>query len=201
MVSKSAILFFIICSFLSCETKKEYYSLPSKGKEGSFNAVIEIPAGTNRKIEYHKNSREFKVDIKNGKERVIQFFPYIGNYGFIPSTLSDSATGGDGDALDVLVLSENVPTGTVVEVLPIAMLKLIDDGELDYKIIAVPLSQKSRIIDVKTYVELKNKFPEVITIIELWFLNYNKEEDAKINGWGNELEAVKEISKNEVNEI
>ena len=39
--------------------------------------------------------------------------------------------GGDVDAIDVLVLTESVPSGIVLEIKPIAMLKLIDDGEID----------------------------------------------------------------------
>lgn len=187
--------FSIMLFFQSCnKDQKNYYTLPSSNGEGnSFNVVIEIPAGTNKKFEYNKSSNTFEIDKKDGKERIIQFLPYIGNYGFVPSTLSDSEKGGDGDALDVLVLSENVLTGTVQEVFPVAMLKLIDDGELDYKIIAVPVNHKSRIINVESFKELQTKFPEVVKIIELWFINYNKAEKALINGWSDEKEAIKEI--------
>ena len=43
----------------------------------------------------------FIIDKKNGEERIVQFLPYVGNYGYIPSTFSDPEEGGDGDALDV----------------------------------------------------------------------------------------------------
>ena len=189
-------VFLIALVLQACNKQKDYYYLPSKASDNSFNAVVEIPAGTNKKLEYNKSLKSFEIDIEDGKERTIQFLPYIGNYGFIPSTLSDSKTGGDGDALDVLVLSESVSTGTVMEILPVAMLKLIDDGELDYKIIAIPINEKLRIIDVKSLDELQQNFPTVLTIIESWFLNYNKNDEAIIKGWGNEKEALEEIHNN-----
>ena len=121
--------------------------------------------------------------------------PYIGNYGYIPSTYSDPEKGGDGDALDVLVLSESLETGTIVEIIPIGVLKLIDDGEFDYKVIAIPSDSKTQIIKAKSFEEFSSKFPNIIEIIELWFLNYNKDDVANIEGWGDEKEAKKEIEK------
>jgi len=117
----------------SCNKAVDYYNLPSTPSKNTFNAVVEIPAGSNKKYEYNKNSQAFEVDKKDGKERIIQFLPYVGNYSFIPSTYSDPRKGDDGDALDVLVLSESVATGSVVEISPIAVLKLIDDGEMKRK--------------------------------------------------------------------
>ncbi|WP_345273460.1 inorganic diphosphatase [Flaviramulus aquimarinus] len=189
------LVFIILIVLQSCAKEKEIYYLPTQVSENSFNAVIEIPAGTNKKYEYDKESKSFIIDKKDGKERIIDFLPYPGNYGFIPSTYSDPKTGGDGDALDVLVLSEYVPTGSVLEIKPIAILKLIDNGEIDYKIIAIPSNVKQQIINVNNYNDLANRFPEVKTIIELWFLNYNKTDTATIEGWGDDKMALIEINK------
>lgn len=185
-------LFFI----LSCNNTVDHYKIPTYSQNNHLQAVIEISAGTNKKFEYNKETNSFQIDLKNGKERKIDFLPYVGNYGFIPSTLSDKKNGGDGDALDVLVLSESLPMGTVVEIVPIAMLRLIDNGELDYKIIANVVSTEKQIIGALTYKEFVQNYPEILNIIELWFLNYNKDDAAKIDGWGNELEAKKEVIKN-----
>ena len=114
-----SLMYFVLLQ--SCGSTKNYYTLPAQVSEESFNALIEIPAGTNKKYEYDPNQKEFIVDIENGKERVIDFLPYPANYGFIPSTLSKSDTGGDGDALDILVISEAMTTGTVLEALPISI--------------------------------------------------------------------------------
>lgn len=192
------LLFILVIFCNSCSEKTDYYNLPSLSSDKNVNAVIEIPAGTNKKIEYNKKTRTFEIDKKNNKDRVIEFLPYLGNYGFIPSTYSDPKKGGDGDALDVLVLSENVEIGTVMEITPIGMLKLIDKGEIDYKIIAVPSDKEKKIIDIESFNGLTKDFPEVKNMIEIWFLNYNKEDEAIINGWENEKVALEEIYKNKL---
>lgn len=181
---------------VSCNKGKDYYHLAVYSSNNNINAVIEIPAGTNVKFEYNESTKSFEIDKKNGKNRIIQYLPYLGNYGFIPSTYSDPKKGGDGDALDVLVLSESVPTGSILEVVPLAVLKLIDDGEIDFKIIAIPVDTTKQIIKANSYIEFSRNFPEVKNIIELWFLNYNKDDKARIDGWGNEKEAFLEIENN-----
>ena len=189
-------LFVIVCLIISCDRKLDYYNVSVQSNNGNFNAVIEIPAGTNKKIEYNNLSKTFEVDLKNGEDRIVQFLPYIGNYGYIPSTFSNPKEGGDGDALDVLVLSENVETGTIIEIEPIAVLKLLDKGEIDYKIIAIPANKATQIIKVDLGDNFLIDYPAVKTMIELWFLNYNKEDVSIIEGWGNREEAIYEIEKN-----
>ncbi|WP_298893585.1 inorganic diphosphatase [uncultured Psychroserpens sp.] len=196
MLGRTLIIFCAAVLFISCEEQIDYYNLATFSGNNKLNAVIEIPAGTNKKFEYNKETKSFEIDKKNGKDRVITFLPYLGNYGFIPSTFSDPKTGGDGDALDVLILSESVKTGTVMETIPIAMLKLIDDGEIDYKIIAIPSLKEDQIINADTYKTFVTDFPEIKTMIETWFLNYNKSDETQIEGWGNEKEAMEEINKN-----
>ena len=84
-----------------------------------FRAVIEIPKDGTNKFEYDKELHVFKLD-RNLHSPV----HYPGDYGFIPSTLSD-----DGDPLDVLVLvpSASFP-GCVQEVRPIGLLEMLDQG-------------------------------------------------------------------------
>ena len=88
----------------------DYGALTTYSTDGHLQMVVEIPAGTNKKFEYNYESRTFPADIKNGNDRVISFLPYPGNNGFIPSTKMDRDRGGDGDALDILLLSEHLPT-------------------------------------------------------------------------------------------
>lgn len=177
----------------ACGGYKNYYTIPATGSEGTFNAVIEIPAGTNTKYEYDPTQKKFIIDMENGKARVIDFLPYPANYGFIPSTLSKSETGGDGDALDVLVISESEPIGAVVQIIPIAILKLVDDGEMDSKIIATPKEKEKQVVHAKTFNQLERDYPKLLEIIGLWFLNYNPTDASTIKGWGNEVEALNEI--------
>lgn len=92
-------------------------------------AVIEIPAQGRNKYELDKDLGVFRLD------RVMHSaVHYPGDYGFIQRTLGD-----DGDPLDIIVLmSEPVFTGCLVDVRPVGVFKLIDRGENDEKIIAVP---------------------------------------------------------------
>lgn len=157
--------------------------------------VVEIPAGTSKKVEYNPETNEFEIDQRNGTDRIISFLPYPGNYGFIPSTLSDPATGGDGDPLDVILIAEHLPQGEVIAIQPIAMLKLIDDGEEDFKILAVPYENNKKIINVSSLAELRETNSAILDIITLWFQNYDTE-PAETNGWGDTAETLDYIRKN-----
>ncbi len=169
-----------------------FKALPTYAESGKLQCVIEIPAGTNHKVEYVPGSNSFEVDQVNGKDRVINFLPYFGNYGFLPSTFMDPDKGGDGDALDVLVLSESVPSGTVMEIIPLGMIKMKDLGVEDHKVIAVPADPALRTVKATEYKDLT---PELIYIIELWFENYNGHGNILLLGWKNEQKTYHEIEK------
>ena len=195
---------FLLACFACNSPKKEsqnsnnmsdYDNIATYAENKAVQAVIEIPAGTNHKMEYDKKAKKFVIDQRNGKDRVIDFLPYVGNYGFVPSTLMDESKGGDGDALDILVLSETLSTKTVIEVIPIGMLKLKDDGELDTKLIAVPYDADKRILQATTFKEFSDKYPAAKELILLWFLNYDKQDKTEMLGWGTEIEAQAEIAK------
>lgn len=176
------------------EDEAQLYTLPAFSDSG-VHAVIEIPAGTNHKIEYDPAAGRFVNDTLRGKKRVVNFLPYPGNYGFIPSTLMDKARGGDGDALDILVLSESVPTGTVLSVKPIAALLLSDQGELDTKIIAVPLDSALRIMPIEEFSQFITEYSAVQQIIQEWFLSYKGFGQTRLLGWKNSRFARREIEK------
>jgi inorganic pyrophosphatase len=66
--------------------------------------------------------------------------PYPFDYGYVPQTLWD-----DDDALDVIVLTTYpLQTGILVRARPVAVMEMIDSGESDRKIIAVPVEDKRR---------------------------------------------------------
>ncbi|HET9792217.1 MAG TPA: inorganic diphosphatase, partial [Candidatus Angelobacter sp.] len=92
------------------------------------NAVIEIPKDSVNKYEYDKTLHVFRLD-----RTLFSPVHYPGDYGFIPCTL-----GLDGDPLDVLVLVESPSfPGCLMEVRPIGVLRMVDQGEGDEKILAV----------------------------------------------------------------
>jgi inorganic pyrophosphatase len=156
--------------------------------DSSINAVIEIPAGTNAKWETDKSTGQLVWEQKEGKPRIVQYLPYPANYGMIPGTLLPKEKGGDGDPLDILVLGPAVERGTVLRVQVIGVMKLLDRGEQDDKLIGVdpegPLGQ------VASMEELESKFPQALQIIELWFTNYKGAGKMEFLGMGEQDEAM-----------
>ena len=69
-----AMLFIGGCREEAAKPSKDYEYLPTYVEQG-INVVVEIPAGTNHKIEYDKENKEFVVDQRNGKDRIIDFLP------------------------------------------------------------------------------------------------------------------------------
>jgi len=97
------------------------------------NVIIEIPKGSHNKYEIDKETGLIKLDRANYSDAA---FPY--DYGFVPQTLWE-----DGDALDVIVLTTYpLQTGILVAVRPVAVMEMVDTGESDFKIIAVPTEDK-----------------------------------------------------------
>lgn len=91
-------------------------------------AIIEIPKGSQTKYELDKASGLLKVD------RILySAVHYPANYGFIPQSYCE-----DNDPLDVLVMcQESVLPLSIMRVRPIGVMKMVDQGEADDKIIAV----------------------------------------------------------------
>ncbi len=200
MIPKTQFFFFLIIFLLAASCKEvnqpDYRKIPAKTDSGeAINVVVEIPAGTNHKVEYNYQSGKFATDTLNGQPRVIDFLPYPGNYGFIPSTLMDEERGGDGDALDVLVIGESQPTGTVIEAIPIATLRLLDRGEVDTKIIAVPAASEQRAMKAADFQSFLIEYDAAKRIIEQWFLHYKGWQVVEFLGWENEQYAWEEIEK------
>ena len=104
---------------------------PERISAKSFSAVIEITKGSKLKDELDKKTGLLRLD------RILYTSThYPANYGFIPLTFAD-----DDDPLDVLVIcSEQIDPMTVVDCYPIGVIKMIDSGRLDEKIIAIPYS-------------------------------------------------------------
>ena len=102
---------------------------PSRITTKSFEAYIEIPNGSKAKYELDKETGILRLDRVLYTSTV-----YPANYGFIPRTYAD-----DGDPLGVLVLcNETIYPATLVRCYPIGVIKMIDGGSLDEKIIAIP---------------------------------------------------------------
>ena len=104
---------------------------PSVITPDDFTAVIEISKGSQSKYELDKYTGLLWLD------RVLYTSThYPANYGFIPRTYAD-----DGDPLDVLVIcTQEILPMTLIRVMPIGVMRMLDGGAIDDKIIAVPFS-------------------------------------------------------------
>lgn len=182
--------------FSACkEERTDYLQISSFSENGRLQGVIEIPAGTNHKYEYDSGSGKFEVDEVNGRKRIVNYLSYPLNYGFIPSTLMDKSKGGDGDPLDVLVIAESLETGTVLEVIPVGLLLMTDKGEQDHKVLTIPADTALRIVNVKGFNELSEKYSSIKTILETWFANYDPGDPKEMQGWKDEKAAMDEVMK------
>ena len=92
------------------------------------NAYIEIQKGSSTKYEIDKDHWILKVD-----RFLHSSVHYPGDYGFIPQTIS-----GDGDAVDIVVYTNRVVLpNTLASVRPVGLMKMIDNGEKDDKVVCV----------------------------------------------------------------
>lgn len=144
------------------------HDLPA-GTKDEMTVVVEIPRGTKNKYEIDKETGLIKLDRVN---HTAQAYPF--DYGFVPQTLWD-----DGDALDVVLLtSEPLFPGLLVAARPVGIMHMVDGGEADEKVIAVPVGDPrfAHVHDVgdvnvhllkeihhffATYKQLQNKVVEV----------------------------------------
>jgi len=162
------------------------------GKNPPFevNCVVEVPKGGTNKYEYDEEVNAFKLD------RVLYeavFYP--AEYGFIPQTLNKQ----DGDPLDVMVLS-TFPTfsGCLVPCRPIGVLRMIDSGEEDDKIIAASANDP-RFEEIR---DLNDLSVHAKKEIKNFFENYAElqtDKKIKIDGWSGKEKAhelIKQASEN-----
>ncbi|XP_051883724.1 inorganic pyrophosphatase-like [Pristis pectinata] len=164
-----------------------FHDIPLWASESQnvFNMVVEVPRWTNAKMEIATKEplNPIKQDIKKGNMRfVANIFPhkgYIWNYGALPQTWedpthTDELTGcvGDNDPIDVCEIGTKVCTrGEVIQVKVLGTLALIDEGETDWKIIAIdikdPEADKFNSID-----DVRRLKPGYLEASVDWFRRY-----------------------------
>ncbi len=152
------------------------------------NVIVEVAIG-GEPIKY-------EMDKESGTLFVDRFLytpmRYPGNYGFVPHTLSE-----DGDPIDVLVANTRpIIPGAVINVRPVGVLRMEDDGGGDEKIIAVPVPKLTRRYEhIHEYTDLPT-----ITVqqIQHFFEHYKDLEPGKwvkLLGWGGAAEARGRITE------
>ena len=174
------------------------------GSANTFTFINEIPRYTTAKMEIDTKSEHNPIvqDRKNGELRHYHG-PLYWNYGCIARTWEDpnvrgdanvGNAGGDNDPLDVVEIgSATIGMGDVVGVKPLGALSMIDDGELDWKLICIraddPLA--NQLNDVK---DVERLLPGTVSGIREWFRWYKTPDGKPINAFGHG-EAVLSLSE------
>lgn len=153
-----------------------------------FNVIIEIPKGSNNKYEIDKETGLIALDRANYSSA-----PYPVDYGFAPQTLWE-----DGDALDVVVLTTwPLAVGIKVTVRPVAVIEMIDGGESDFKVIAVPASDK-RWDDTNDLADInKHNLKEIVHFFETYkeLKSDTKKATVEIKGVKGKADATAAVEK------
>jgi inorganic pyrophosphatase len=136
------------------------------GTADEMNVIVEIPKFSKNKYEIDKETGIIALD------RVMhtaQDYPF--DYGFVPQTLFD-----DGDALDVVLLTTHpLAPGILVKARPVAIMEMIDGGDRDDKVIAVPVDDP-RFDEVRDLADLNKHFiKETTHFFETYKKVQNKE--------------------------
>lgn len=154
-----------------------------------FNVIIEIPKGSNNKYEIDKETGLIKLDRANYSSAAYPF-----DYGFAPQTLWE-----DNDPLDVVLLTTYpLNPGILVSARPVAVIDMVDDGESDYKIIAVPVEDK-RWDDVHDLADLnKHTLKEFQHFFETYKNLKGKPVTVEIKGIYGKKEACEAVEKSVV---
>lgn len=135
-------------------------------------------------------SNPIAQDIKKGKLRDYHG-PIFWNYGCLPQTWEDPNVvhptlkcKGDNDPVDVVEIgSASLVTGSVNQVKVLGVLAMIDDGELDWKVIAINKDDAiaSQLDDIE---DVDKKLPGVLSGIREWFRWYKTPDDKPLNAFG-----------------
>ena len=137
------------------------------GTKEKMNVIIEIPKDSKNKYEIDKETGLIALD------RVLhtaQVYPF--DYGFVPQTLWD-----DGDALDVIVLTtQPLLPGILVHARPIGVLPMIDGGDKDEKVLAVPVSDPR----FAQYKDITDVNPHTLKEISHFFLTYKQLQNKEV---------------------
>lgn len=199
---KTLLLLFSLLAGCSNKQMRNFNAIPSFS--GNFvNAVVEMPAGTNQRIKYNEHERMFLVEQVDGDDRVIDFIPCPGNFGFVPGTFLDPVLGGSGDPVEILVISESRDTGALMEVIPLLVLYFDEQSDFGEQltnpiIIAVPANERQRVIDTVNYAGLFENYPDVVDILVKWLSSYKGPGVNELKAMGDGEVAVNEIEKWEV---
>ena len=173
------------------EVVSTWHDIPWINENGTFNMVVEIPARTAKKMEMHKSMSGNPIvqDVNEFLKPRYYSREINWNYGFIPQTWENPEHSyvcvenlrGDGDPIDVIDISTiSKHIGQVVMVKVLGVYALIDEEEVDWKVIAIDaMDPKSEIVHDIDDVDIH--FPGELLSIYTWFRDYKIPDGKKAN--------------------
>jgi len=170
-----------------------FHGFEAMDADSYVHVVVEIPAGSNDKWEVSKETGHLEWEIRQDTFRVVPYLPYPANYGMIPRTFLPQEEGGDNDPLDVFLLGPAHNRGDVVKGRLVGVIKTLDKGEQDDKLIAV--DPESWFHAVHSLEDLQVQFPGALEILVTWLQNYKGEGIMEIQYAGDGAEAMKLLKK------
>jgi len=182
------------------KTISPWHDIPLEAGDGMYNFVCEIPKMTLKKMEVATKveGNPIMQDEKKGKARLYHG-PIFWNYGCLPQTWEDPNVKGDADVggafgdddpIDVVEIgASSQEMGAIVPVKPLGVLSMIDDGELDWKVIAIAGSDEHA-KDINDVDDIEKYYPGTVSGIREWFRWYKTPDDKPINGFGHGEKAL-----------
>lgn len=175
------------------KTISPWHEIPLYAEDGNLHYICEIPKETSAKMEVatDEEGTPIKQDVKKGK---LRFYPYNinWNYGLLPQTWEDptkkddtlGGVAGDNDPVDVVEISSRAHRqGGVYKVKPLGVYAMIDDGELDWKVIAIALDDPKAHL-VNDVADVEKHFPGELSKILAWFRDYKMPDGKPANKFG-----------------
>jgi inorganic pyrophosphatase len=185
-----------------------WHDIPLEAGDGMYNMLTEIPKMTLKKMEVATKvpSNPIMQDEKKGKARLYHG-PIFWNYGCLPQTWEDpnvkgdddvNGAFGDNDPVDVVEIgAASLDMGSVTPVKALGVLSMIDDGELDWKVIAINAADEhaDKINDVD---DIEAYYPGTVAGVREWFRWYKTPDGKPVNGFGHGEKALDAAKAKEV---
>lgn len=185
-----------------------WHDAPLELEGGLYNMLTEIPKMSKEKMEVATKveGNPIMQDEKKGKARLYHG-PIFWNYGCLPQTWEDPNVKGDADVggafgdddpVDVVEIGKaSLAMGSFTAVKILGCLSMIDDGELDWKMIAISAEDEfaDKINDVD---DIEEYYPGTVSGVREWFRWYKTPDDKPVNGFGHGEKALGAAKAKEV---
>lgn len=181
-----------LCLLFSCQP--DYRDLEPFGELG-LQVVIEMPAGSMDLFAFDGQSGRIVPIQKDGQQQAINFLPFPANFGFIPGTSLDVSGNPAGAPVRIMVLGEDLPTGTITETRLLGLLKVKEGGKEKQILLATPLTITDQQPPLQGFQDFLLYRDSLKQAVEEWFVFYRNLPDTQIIGWDDEKAALRVVQR------